>query len=248
MATTTYYLRRTVATTLGVGLVGLSGYFSWHHTGDLIAPIAAVVGAAMLHFAEAAWSERQRIRAVAFAALAALASLICLLAVLDRVATAYDTKLVVGSQTTCHGSRLRRPWPRQKPQQRPTRRPLRLECGSGRGSRCTGLEQRADISRRRVTEARNKLVRLGSAIVEDPAAKRLAAFLPVSEGTIGLATPLLLPVWLELSGLVLLTYGLAPRHKPVKQPRLGKTKKKRCAPRKPPTSSARVIPFKKAAN
>ena len=74
------------------------------------------------------------------------------------------------------------------------------ECTSGRGPKCEGLEDRADAARRRVAEAGTELVRLGSGIVEDRAAKRLAAFLPVSEGTIGLATPLILPVWLELSG------------------------------------------------
>ena len=241
-------VRRSIATTLGAGLVGISGYFSWSHTGDLVAPVAACVGAAMLHFGEAAWAERQRVKAVAFAALATLASLICLLAVLDRVATAYDTKLSGRQSENLPRVEAQKALTAAEATAKADEAAAAAECGSGRGTRCTGLEQRADVSRRRVTEARNELVRLGSAIVEDPAAKRLAALLPVSEGTIGLLTPLMLPVWLELSGLVLLTYGLAPRHKPVKQPRIGKIKKKRRTPRKPPAPSAKVVPFKKAAN
>ena len=41
-------------------------------------------------------------------------------------------------------------------------------------------------------------------------ARRLAGVTGLPEAAIALYQPLMLPVWLELSGLVLLTYGLSP--------------------------------------
>jgi hypothetical protein len=212
MAITIVGLRRSIATALGAGLVGLSGWFSYHHTGDLAAPIAAIVGAAMLHFCEAAWSEGQRMRAVAFAALAALASFICLLAVLDRTATAYDRSVQGRQSENLPRDEARKAVARVEAEATAAEAAASAECTSGRGRRCATLEERAGAARQRVKEARAELVQLGSAIAVDPMARRLAALLPVSEATIGLVQPLMLPVWLELSGLVLLTYGLSPGH------------------------------------
>jgi hypothetical protein len=229
-----YRLRRIAATVMGAGLVGLSGWFTWQHTSDMTAPIAAIVGAAMLHFCEAAWAERQRLRAIAFAALAALASLICLTAVLDRVATTYDTKLQGRQSENLSRVEAEKALTTAEATAQAAEAAALAECTSGRGPRCKGLEERADGARQRVAEARAELVRLGSAIVVDPAARRLAAILPVSEATIGLAQPLMLPVWLELSGLVLLTYGLAPgAPKAPSKPAGAKARRKRRTPRKP---------------
>ena len=65
--------------------------------------------------------------------------------------------------------------------------------------------------------------------------------MPVFDATVGLATPLLLPVWLELSGLVLLTFGLSsparlPEASAAKPKR--KARKQKRAPRKPSGPSA----------
>jgi hypothetical protein len=39
-----YRIRRLSATAMGTGLVGLSAYFTWQHSHDLTAPIAAITG------------------------------------------------------------------------------------------------------------------------------------------------------------------------------------------------------------
>lgn len=214
---TAYYLRRSIATMLGAGLVGISGWFSFTHTGDFVAPIAAIVGTGMLHFGEHAWSEKQRLRAMAFVVLSMLAILICLLAVLDRTSTAYD-KTIHGRQTeNLPREEARKALTQVEAEATAAEAAASVECTSGRGSRCKGMEERADAARRRVVEARTQLVQLGSVTAIDPMARRLAALLPLSEVSIGLLQPLLLPIWLELSGLVLLTYGLSPDRRQVEK-------------------------------
>jgi hypothetical protein len=198
----------------------------------------------MLHFAEAAWSERQRLRAVAFAGLATLASLICLTAVLDRVATAYDARIQGRQSENLPRVEAQKVLATAEAAAKASEVAAAAECTSGRGARCKGLEERAEAARRRVTEARTELVKLGSATVEDPMARRLAALLPVSEAWIGTAQPLMLPVWLELSGLVLLTYGLAPRLQTAPTKKIRRRKKKR-TPRTPAPPAAAVVPFKR---
>jgi hypothetical protein len=71
----------------------------------------------------------------------------------------------------------------------------------------------------------------------------------LSEATIGLAMPVALPLWLELSGPLLLGFGLASRRHKVKRrraERMGRAKKKR-APRKPVKRLGNVAQFRKAS-
>jgi len=152
--------------------------------------------------------------------------------VLDRVATAYDTRVQGRQSENLSRTMAEKAMVAAEAEVGAAETAATAECTSGRGPRCKGLEERADAARRRVEEARTELVRLGSATVIDPAARRLAALLPISEAQFGLVQPLMLPVWLELSGLVLLTYGLAPRHQPAVPPKI-KARRKRRAPRKP---------------
>jgi hypothetical protein len=187
----------------------------------------------MLHFVETSWGEGQRLRATAFAGLATLASLICLQAVLDRVSSAYDGKIQSKQSENLARVEGRKALDTLEAAVKADEAAAAAECASGRGPKCKGAEDRAEAARRRVKDARNELVQLGAAIVEDPAAKRLAAILPWSEAQIALATPLMLPVWLELSGLVLLTYGLAPRRKPKRKVAVKKSRKKKAPPKKP---------------
>jgi hypothetical protein len=93
MAKQQYLLQRFAATSVGVGLTGLSAWYSWEFFHELSAAIAAVVGAGTLHLAEACWHDRRRIRALSFAALALLAVGISLVATLDRVASERDRKV-----------------------------------------------------------------------------------------------------------------------------------------------------------
>ena len=72
----------------------------------------------------------------------------------------------------------------------------------------------------RVAEARAELVGHGAEVTEDPAAQRIAAFLPgISEAMVALAVPLLSPLWIEFSGPLLLAHGLSHRRQVVKKRR-----------------------------
>ena len=94
------------------------------------------------------------------------------------------------------------------------------------------------------------MIRLGARSVEDPAARRLAAFLPgVSEATVGLAMPVALPFWLQLSGPLLLGFGLASKRRKAKRrkaKRRGGAKKKKRLPREPAKRLGNVVQFSKA--
>jgi hypothetical protein len=234
MATHAYTAQRIAASLVGAGLVGLSGWFTWQHAHDITAPIAAVVGAGMFHFGESAWRARRWLTALLLGALGLLAVLISLLAVVDRTSSRYDAATQ---------SRASENLPRVAAQQAvdearkavaTAEAEATAECRSGNGPRCAGLEKRATEARERLAKARSELTKLGARTAEDPAAQRIAAVLHVSEAQIGMVQPLLLPVWLELSGLVLLTYGLssARREAPIEKPKRKARKQKR-APRKP---------------
>jgi hypothetical protein len=108
------------------------------------------------------------------------------------------------------------------------------------------LEDRATEARKRLEAARSKLVELGANAVEDPSARRLAAILPVSEAQVALFQPMMLPVWLELSALSLLTYGLSPARKPAPEPKVA-VKRKNCRKATVKKPSATVIPFARRA-
>lgn len=209
MATHSYTAQRLAASLIGAGLVGLSGYLTWEHSHDFTAPIAAVVGAGMFHFGESAWRARRWLTGTLLGLLGLLAVAISLAAVIDRSSSRYDA---------AHQSRASENLPRVAAQKAETEAKEALakaeaaasaECLSGNGPRCTGLEKRAAEARERLKGARAELAKLGAQTAEDPAARRIAGVLGVSEAQIAMVQPLLLPIWLELSGLALLTYGLS---------------------------------------
>jgi hypothetical protein len=78
------------------------------------------------------------------------------------------------------------------------------ECASGRGPRCRAAEVT-------LAEARRVLAQAEPIRSADPAARRLAVLLGVSEASIALYSPLALPLGLELGGFVFLATGLSPR-------------------------------------
>lgn len=209
MATHSYTAQRIAASLIGAGLVGLSGYLTWEHSHDFTAPIAAVVGAGMFHFGETALRARRWLTGTLLGLLGLLAVAISLGAVIDRTSSRYDA---------AHQSRASENLPRVAAEQAVTEAKQALttaeaavssECLSGVGPKCKGLETRVAQARERLKTARDGLTKLGARTVEDPSAKRIAAVLGVSEAQIAMAQPLLLPVWIELSGLALLTYGLS---------------------------------------
>lgn len=83
-------------------------------------------------------------------------------------------------------------------------------------------------------------MRLGATIAEDSLAKHLAAYTGVSEANVQLWQPVMLPAWLDLSGLVLITYGLGrpPKRQSAKPARKATRKRE-----KPAKRTAKVLPF-----
>jgi hypothetical protein len=232
----TYTPQRITASLVGAGLVGLSGYLTWEHSHDFTAPIAAVVGAGMFHFSETAGRARRWLTAFLLGALGLLAVLISLLVVIDRTSSRYDA---------ANQSRASENLPRIEAQKAvdearkaadTAEAEAVAECRSGKRLKCTGLEQRATEARERLAKARSELTKLGARTAEDPAARRIAVVLGVSEAQIATVQPLLLPVWLEISGLVLLTYGLSsPKRLPEAPAEKSKRKarKQKRTPRRP---------------
>jgi hypothetical protein len=82
------------------------------------------------------------------------------------------------------------------------------ECKSGRGPKCTGLEQRADESRTRLQAARAAITAIGPEPI-DPQARRIAAILPVTVEQVELYQPIILPVTVSLLGMLLLSAAFA---------------------------------------
>jgi hypothetical protein len=116
---------------------------------------------------------------------------------------------------------------------------------SPRGPHCTAAEERAEKSRERLKAARGELVQAG-VVPKDPMASRLAAVLPVSEADIALYQPLVLPLAISITGLLLIAAGAhQPKRRKV-QARRGKRKKRR-SPVSPKPSSAKVIPLRRRA-
>ena len=204
-STTKYALRRVVATLTGAGLTGLSGWYAWEHFHDVSAPIAAVVGAGMFHYSEQCWRDRHPIRALQFLVLGVLAASITLFATLDRVASAKDRRIQEKQSENLARVEAQGAKTRAEAELAEAQAAADRECASGRGPKCRGLEQRAEAARQRVSVASAELVRLGATIAEDSLAKRLAAYTGVSEANVQLWQPVMLPAWLDLSGLVLLT-------------------------------------------
>jgi hypothetical protein len=117
------------------------------------------------------------------------------------------------------------------------------ECATGRGPKCLQLEAKVEAARKRVEAARGEVAQAG-VVPKDPMASRLAAVLPVSEAAISLYQPLILPLAISITGLLLITVGAhSPRRRKV-QKRMGR-RKRRPQPKLPP--SAKVIPLRRRA-
>jgi hypothetical protein len=203
-------LQRSVASFVGLGIIAYSGWLTWQHTHDVAQPLAAVVGAGMFHFGETACRCRRWISGLCFGLLGLLAVAISLSVVIDRVSSRYDAQTQTRQSENLPRRLAVTALDEAKAELVQADQAAAHECASGRKAKCLGLEARANAARERVQEARSELAKLGALTAEDPSARRIAAVLGVSEARVRLVTPLLLPVWLELSGLTLLTIGLSP--------------------------------------
>ena len=250
MAKLFYYARRGVAILLGLALTGYSAWASWHHSHDVIGPLAAVSAAVLLALAEYTWHDRQFWRTGALAVLGLAAAVLSGSVVLDRVATTNEARIHKTRSANLPRVEAR------KALETAEARLARIEADQsaetkdgGCGRVCKGLKKDAEAARQRVAEARTKLVALGAHTAENPAAQVIASLLGVSPLAYQLFTPLALPLWLELAAPAVLAYGFAPRPRKAKPKKKAKRRRKKAAPRKPPSGASakrkgQVIPFR----
>jgi hypothetical protein len=112
-----------------------------------------------------------------------------------------------------------------------------------RGPLCKAAQERADKAAKALKSARDEVVKIGPAPI-DPMASRLAAVLPVTEAAISLYQPLVLPLAISITGLLLIACGAhSPKRRKAKR-RAGK-RKRRPKPRTAQPSSAKVIPLRR---
>src|SRR5262245_23993679 len=207
MATLFYLLRRFVAIALGLALTGYSAWASWSHHHDLIGPLAAVSAAGMLIFAEYAARDRHWLHFGVLGILGLAAAIISGSVVFDRVASTNAARTQEAGSANLPRLEARKALDEAKETLKDAEAAVQAETKKG-GCKavCEGLKKDADAARKRVDEARNKLVGLGAETAENPAAKMLGAHAE----TFQLATLLGLPLWLELAAPAVLAYGFAP--------------------------------------
>jgi hypothetical protein len=241
-----YFVTRIVAIGMASGLTGYNAWLSWSHFGEPSGPIAAVTGAGLFVFGEYAWRDRQCLRALCLFGLGALALVISGTAVLHRVSATHEAHLHSARSSNLPRVEADKALTDAKEALAAASAAAEVECRSGRGARCRGLEQREEATRQRVVEARAKLVGLGAHVVEDSGAQRIAAFLPISATTYQQLAPALLPLWLELTAPLLLSIGLALPHRQAKA-QVRKRKRKRRLGNKPLAPSPAVVPLRRAS-
>jgi hypothetical protein len=104
------------------------------------------------------------------------------------------------------------------------------ECRSGRGRRCSALEQREAEARQRVTKARSELVNLGAEAAEKPITAVMGGWAVHFDRAMAVAPAL----WLEVAAPALLAFGFAPwSHKRPETRKKAKQRQVKRAPRKP---------------
>lgn len=217
-------VKRAFALVSGGTLTGLGAWYTWQHYGDAAAPLAAIVGAGMLHLAEHCWHERQRVRSIAMLGCAVGAAAISFVAVLDRVSASRDGAALVAESRNLAREQAAAALRSAEAELKDETAAARAECSRAlpgrdpRGPGCIAAEQREERARARRDAARETVVQAGAVEHSDPGARRLSHVLPISEDAVRLYMPLLLPLWVELAGLVLLSFGLS-RRRPAAAPR-----------------------------
>jgi hypothetical protein len=231
MAFVFYYLRRAVAIALGGTLTGYSAWCSWHHSYDVLGPLAAVSAAVLLALSEHAWRDRQVIRLVLLGVLGITAAVISGTVVLERVTASQAARLSASRTDNLPKVEAQKALTEAKKALEKAEADASAECKSGEGPRCTSLTKRETEARNRVNVERSKLVGLGATSVENPVASVLGDWTALYHR----AMPLALPLWLELAAPVVLAYGFAPgrRKAPESKSKDNRRQKKRGSPRKP---------------
>ena len=235
MAKLFYYARRGVAILLGLALTGYSAWASWHHSHDVIGPLAAVSAAVLLALAEYAWHDRQKLRVVLLGLLGLAAAVLSGSVVLDRVATTNEARLHKTRSENLPRVEARKALETAEARLAAAEAAVLAETRDGGcGNVCRGFKKVAEAASIQVAEARTKLVALGAHTAEAPAAQIIASVFGVTPLAYQLFTPLALPLWLELAAPAVLAYGFAPRPKRKRAKRKAKPRRKKKAAPKPP--------------
>lgn len=230
MATILYYLRRAVAIALGGALTGYSAWCSWHHSHDVLGPLAAVSAAVLLALCEHAWRDRQVIRIVLLGVLGITAAVISGAVVLERVSARQEARLQASRTDNLPRQLAERSLAEAKEALAKAEAEAAAECRSGRKIRCESTEHREVEARKRVEAERAKVVSLGAISVVNPVASVLGGWTELYHR----ALPLALPIWLEVAAPVVLAYGFAPGRRKAPEPeKKARRRTTRREPRKP---------------
>jgi hypothetical protein len=230
MACVFYYARRFVAIALGLCLTAYSAWASWHHSHDVLGPLAAVAAAVLLALCEHAWRDRQVIRFGLLAMLGIVAATISAGVVLERVSATTEARTHQARSSNLPRAEARKALDDARSALKVAEAAVREETKAG-GCKavCQGFKREAEEARQRVTEARAKMVALGADTAENPAASLLGPYAVAFQT----ATLLGLPIWLELAAPAVLAYGFAPGRRKAPEPKKAKRRKEKRAPRKP---------------
>jgi len=253
-----YCASHALATVIGLALMGLDAFGSWEaqlkEAGQvtyivLAAPVIATAACFLLLLAERARSEGHPWKAAALVVAFLFAGSVVVMAALERTAGAQDRALAT-RQTANQPVTLARGALKSAEQAlAKAEAAASAECATGAGRRCRALVAREDAARQRVANSRAALTQVGVVVAENPRAKALAALLPISEATIGLYAPAVVPLAMLTVGLACIWYGI-PHQVPEPEKVRARKRPRRRAPRPRPAPTAargdNVIPLKAA--
>ena len=256
------------AMVLGTILMGLDSYGAYESTHKaelgisyltLAAPCIGIAACVLPILIARAWGVGHHLKAAVFFVALAAAGSVVVMAALERTGTAQDRTVTARQSTNQRVSLARAGIATAETALAEARARVVAECTSGRGRRCRAAEQQAEAALQGVSAARAALVQAGVVVAEDPRAKTLATLLPfLSERTIELYAPAVLPLSMLVVGFALLLYGV-PHHAPerdndnisIREPKTAPQKSRKRSRRKARPSSTKalasnVVPFRAA--
>lgn len=213
----------------------------------LAAPLVAIAACTLPFFAEQAWHEGRKLKAIfLFIAFLPAAWFVGQTA-LERVAMAQDqarsARQLVNQPVIIARDALAKA--EQDLADAKARR--ETECDDGPGPKCLDKKAEEQKARERADDARQTLASAGVEVEADPAAKALQAMVPfLTVETVERYRPAVLPVTLLVVSFSLIAYGASPRK--IEKPKKSKAKRRKA--RKPRTTapkiaSENVVPFKR---
>lgn len=222
------------ALAVGAALVGTDTWMNIEFMYDLekeitslvaAIPIASIASAASLPFMERSWRSRQYFKAFGLFGLFVILASFSFSASVDRSGSSRDAAIADKQSENLAFNRataeLNEALADRKKAQANIAREFEPICNTN-PKRCPnwrtakGLAKAATL---RIRDARNRLNTVKAPQTIDSMGKRLAAFLPLSEEQIATYQPLLLPLALQLGGLLFIWFGTSKAPVPKPRPR-----------------------------